>query len=137
MQSAIHYTDAQSISSLLVLAAAAFFVSYHYAIPNRQEAHPYYLTGMGALILTASLHLADVWITVAWGLIAFISLVLGLKTNRDVPRTAGLILLIITVAKLFVIDTTNLSPGLRIIAYIALGIILLVGSMAYRKYLRD
>lgn len=131
----LSYVQSAAILSLVLFSVACFIVSYRYALDISWAAHPYYLAGLAALVLLASLELSRFWITISWAGLAFVSLLLGLKTNRPVPKQAGVVLLLLSVAKLFMVDTMVLDAGLRIIAYITLGVLLLVGSMLYKKYL--
>jgi len=112
-------------------------VSYQYAITNKFEAHPYYISAIMALGILVLTELSKLYITLGWAAIAFTSLFLGLQTDRPVPKNVGLILIGITVCKLLVIDTTQLSEGLRIIGYIVLGVLLLLGSVAYKKLVKE
>jgi uncharacterized membrane protein len=136
-QSITNYVQAASIGSFLFVAITSFFVSYFYAVQKKFQTHTYYLAGLASLVLLVLIELSKFWITLSWAALAFASLWLGLQTTRPVPKTAGFMLLGLTVAKLFVIDTISLSAGLRIIAYITLGVLLLVGSVLYRKYVQD
>lgn len=134
----IYAADAQSYERLATIgfyALTTLALSYLYATKNHGQAHAYYLAGLGSLVVLVALELSEAWITVAWGLLATTSLVLGLQTNRPTPKNAGLGLLGLAVAKLFFIDTLLLSEGLRVVAYITLGALLLVGSIVYKKFL--
>lgn len=127
-------TTTQNVAVLGFLALTSLVVSYAYAVPNKPHAHPYYIAGVAALSLLLALELSNLYITVSWGVLATLSLLLGLQTNRPVPKIIGLILLALTVAKLFLVDTLALSEGLRVVAYITLGALLLLGSILYKKY---
>lgn len=133
----IYVADAQSyerVATIGFYALAALATSYLYATKKQGQAHAYYLAGLGSLVILLALELSEAWITVAWGLLATTSLILGLQTNQPTPKNAGLGLLGLAVAKLFFIDTLLLSEGLRVVAYITLGALLLVGSIIYKKF---
>ena len=51
-------------------------------------------------------------------------------------RYAGLALLLITLAKLFLHDFANLGPLYRIGAFLGVAIILIVASFVYQRFLR-
>ena len=74
--------------------------------------------------------------SIAWALFAFTLLLVGMKRKTRFVRYAGLALLIITLAKLFLHDLVNLSPLYRIGAFMAVAVILIVASFVYQRFLR-
>jgi len=70
---------------------------------------------------------------VLWGLIAFGFLYYGIKKSSKELRIFSLVLLAVTLMKLFLYDIGNVSSAGKIIAFIALGILLLVISFMYQK----
>jgi uncharacterized membrane protein len=70
---------------------------------------------------------------VAWGAIAFIFLNIGIKKQIRQMRIIALVLLAITLMKLFFYDIKDVSEAGKIIAFILLGVLLLVMSFMYQK----
>lgn len=70
---------------------------------------------------------------VLWSLIAFSFLAIGIKKQSKDLRVFSLVLLALTIAKLFIYDIKNVSEAGKIIAFIILGVVLLVMSFMYQK----
>jgi uncharacterized membrane protein len=70
---------------------------------------------------------------ILWGVIAFVLLTIGIKNQNKELRIFSLTLLAITIVKLFFYDISNVSETGKIIAFILLGITILVMSFAYQK----
>jgi uncharacterized membrane protein len=70
---------------------------------------------------------------ILWGLIAFICLSFGIRNSYKQLRIASLTLIGITILKLFVYDISNVSETGKIIAFILLGLVLLIISFTYQK----
>jgi uncharacterized membrane protein len=70
---------------------------------------------------------------ILWGVIAFGLLLLGIKKQLKNVRIAALVLLGLTIAKLFLYDIRNASETGKIIAFILLGVLILVISFVYQK----
>ena len=70
---------------------------------------------------------------VLWGLCAFLFMRSGMLYKNRTMRVIALVLLLITVVKLFVYDIITVSEVGKIIAFICLGILLLVISFMYQK----
>ena len=73
-------------------------------------------------------------ITVLWAAYALTLLLFGLLKTVPGLRYAGLALFAVVVAKVFFSDLANLDPLYRIIAFIVLGVILLVAAAIYLKF---
>ncbi len=71
--------------------------------------------------------------TILWGVSSFILMILGMKLKKQTLRIFSLALFAITLIKLFVYDISNISEGGKIIAFILLGVLLLVISFMYQK----
>ena len=78
----------------------------------------------------------DMTYSIAWALFAFALLLIGMRQKTKWVRYAGLALLLITLAKLFLHDIANLDPLYRIGAFIGVAIILIVASFVYQRFLR-
>ena len=70
---------------------------------------------------------------ILWGVLSFVFLIIGIKRQWKQLRIIALSLLGITIIKLFVYDINNVSETGKIIAFILLGILILVISFVYQK----
>jgi len=70
---------------------------------------------------------------VLWGILAFIFLIAGIKRQDKSLRIIALALLGITIVKLFLFDIRNASETGKIIAFILLGVLILIISFVYQK----
>jgi len=73
-------------------------------------------------------------ISIFWSLFAIALLLAGILKGRAALRGIGLILLGGTILKVFFVDLAGLDQLYRIIAFIVLGIVVLVGSFLYFKF---
>ena len=70
---------------------------------------------------------------VLWGILAFIFLIFGIKKQIKSIRIIALVLLGITIVKLFTYDINNISETGKIVAFILLGVLILIISFVYQK----
>ncbi len=70
---------------------------------------------------------------ILWGILAFVFLYFGIKNSKQEWRVFSLILIAVTVVKLFTYDIGNVSQGGKIMAFIILGVVLLVISFMYQR----
>jgi uncharacterized membrane protein len=77
----------------------------------------------------------DMTYSIAWALYAFVLLLVGMKQKTGWVRYAGVVLLLVTLGKLFLHDLGNLSQLYRIGAFIGVAIILIVASFVYQRFL--
>ncbi len=82
---------------------------------------------------SATRHILKVGFPVLWGLVAAVFLTIGIKRQIKNLRVASLVLLAVTLIKLFSYDIQDVSKAGKIIAFIILGIVLLVMSFMYQK----
>lgn len=73
-------------------------------------------------------------LSIYWALFGLALLLSGLLKKFHVLRALGLILLSIVVGKVFFYDLNDFEPVYRVLAFIALGIIVLVGSFLYLRF---
>ncbi|HIK25863.1 MAG: DUF2339 domain-containing protein [Thermosynechococcus sp. Uc] len=66
--------------------------------------------------------------TLVWGLFGVGLLSYGLRRDTSVLRTLALIILIITLVRLFFIDLINLAPVGRVLLFMGFGLIFLLLS---------
>lgn len=79
------------------------------------------------------LHTQKTGYAIIWGLSSFVLMILGMKRKNKMLRILSLVLFGITLIKLFLYDISNISEGGKIIAFILLGILLLIISFMYQK----
>src|ERR1044071_4645529 len=77
----------------------------------------------------------DMTYSIAWALFAFALLLDGMKQRTGWVRYAGVVLLLVTLLKLFLHDLGNLSQLYRIGAFIGVAIVLIVASFVYQRFL--
>jgi len=72
-------------------------------------------------------------LSVVWGITSFILIWLGLSRKYKPLRIIALVVFGITLVKLFVYDIKNIPPAGKIIAFILLGVVLLLVSFMYQR----
>lgn len=117
-------------ANILLLIAVCFEISTYWATRTLAAApgsQMYYSA-------VADRHMAERFSYSAWFLLAG-GLLLGVGFRRRSAwlRWQGLVLLAITIFKVFLLDTSTLSQGYRIISFLALGALLLGVSFAYQR----
>ena len=78
----------------------------------------------------------DMTYSIAWALFAFALLLIGMRQQTKWVRYAGLALLLVTLAKLFLHDFASLGQLYRIGAFIGVALILIIASFVYQRFLR-
>jgi hypothetical protein len=68
-----------------------------------------------------------------WGLLALVSLYVGLKRRRGVLRVGGFSLFAISLGKIFLYDLPSLSSVQRAFSFLAVGAVLLLGGFFYQR----
>lgn len=76
---------------------------------------------------------ALVSISIFWTLYGGGTIWAGFLTGKKVLRLAGMALLAAVILKVFLVDMRALSPGFRIVSFVAVGILLLVISLLYQR----
>ncbi len=79
-------------------------------------------------------HAKSLGLSLVWSVYGGIALVSGIVRGWRMVRLGGLLLLAITVLKLFLIDSFALEQGYRVAAFLSLGMILLIGGYLYQRY---
>jgi uncharacterized membrane protein len=72
-------------------------------------------------------------LSVFWALVGVSVLVTGLQRDLHALRLAGLALLGVTVAKVFMFDLATLSSMYRVVSFIGLGLLLLAGAFVWQR----
>ena len=75
-------------------------------------------------------------LTLVWGVYGGGLMAVGVWRRWRWVRVAGLALLTVSVVKLFAYDSRALEQEFRVIAFVALGLILLAGGFLYQRYSR-
>ena len=73
-------------------------------------------------------------ISIFWAVFALVFLLTGISKSKALMRGLGLVLMGIVIFKVFLIDLADLDQLFRIIAFIVLGVVILLGSFLYLKY---
>lgn len=73
-------------------------------------------------------------LTILWGAYALLLISLGIRSRKKYLRVAAIALLALTMLKLFLYDLADLGTVAKTIAFIALGLFLLIISFLYNKY---
>jgi uncharacterized membrane protein len=68
-----------------------------------------------------------------WGILALVSLYVGLRRRRGLLRVGGFILFAVSLAKIFVFDLPSLSSAQRALSFLAVGAVLLLGGFFYQR----
>ena len=76
----------------------------------------------------------NVSISVIWLVYSLVLLMVGVVAKYKPIRLAALVFFAVTILKVFIIDSANLQQLYRIIAFIALGTILLVVAYIYQRF---
>ncbi len=81
-------------------------------------------------------NVASLGLSLLWAIYAAALIVLGVARRWRWVRVAGLALLAVPVIKLFAFDSLQLEQEYRVIAFLALGLILVAGGLLYQRYSR-
>ena len=73
-------------------------------------------------------------LTALWAVYASALLVVGIVIKSRPWRVAGLALLVVPIAKVFVYDVFLLEQVYRIVAFVGLGVLLLIGGYLYQRF---
>jgi uncharacterized membrane protein len=148
------YLYAYGITSFSLLAGARFFGSPRPTTGERLA--PAFLVSLGAILLFLLLNIEiadyfsvgptltfsfsgnfarDMTYSIAWALFALALIVIGMRIKQRVVRYAGVLLLGVTLAKLFLHDLSDLGELYRIGAFVGVAIILIAASFIYQRFL--
>ena len=72
-------------------------------------------------------------LSVFWALVGLGAIVVGLRRDWDVARLAGLAVLGLSVTKVFLLDLATLTSLYRVVSFIGLGLLLLVGAFIWQR----
>jgi uncharacterized membrane protein len=72
-------------------------------------------------------------LSVFWALVGVGTIVVGLRRDQDVVRLAGLAVLGLSVTKVFLLDLATLTSLYRVVSFIGLGLLLLIGAFIWQR----
>ncbi len=116
--------------SLFVGAQAALFHGWHEKTTRNLLA--YY--ALSLFVLFIGFQWSGITVTLLWLLTAVVLFVLGARRRSNPLRMTGITLIGITLLKLLVLDSLTFSTLQKVIAYLVLGVLLLLVSFFYQKF---
>ena len=72
-------------------------------------------------------------LSILWSVLGLAVLIVGLKRRLPLLRSAALVWLMVTVAKVFLYDLSTLTSLYRVASFVVLGLLLLAGAFAYQR----
>ena len=124
------YIGASVLATVLTLTAVCFEIATFWSTRAL-------LAAPGSMLYGSQLagrQMAERFSYSAWFLIAGTALLaVGFRRRSALLRWQGLVLLAVTIFKVFLLDTSTLSQGYRIVSFLALGALLLGVSFAYQR----
>ncbi len=148
------YLYAYGITSLCLLAGSRLFGNPRPTAGERFA--PAFLGSLGAVLVFLLLNIEiadyfsmgptlifsfsgnfarDMTYSIAWALFALGLIVIGMRLKHPAARYAGLGLVAITLAKLFLHDLSDLNELYRIGAFVGVAVILIAASFIYQRFL--
>lgn len=94
----------------------------------------WYATGPALSIPTDRLPARDLTISIAWALYGLVVLALGMWRESTPMRLTSLLLVLLTAAKVFLYDLSNLRDLYRVAALVGLAFSLITISLAYQRF---
>jgi uncharacterized membrane protein len=73
------------------------------------------------------------WLSAFWTVTAIGAVVVGLVRRQATVRLGGLALLAVAIVKVWTYDLAELDELARVLSFVGLGLLLLVGSFAYAR----
>lgn len=70
---------------------------------------------------------------ILWGIASFVMIIMGFRQRNKSLRIIALVTFLVTLIKLFVFDIRDISEGGKIVAFIFLGVVLLIVSFMYQR----
>jgi hypothetical protein len=100
---------------------------------NRPE-QIFFFVPIGLIVLTIGAKMNPGMVTLAWGVVGVLVILLGLLAGERSYRLTGLALLLLCVGKIVVRDAWQLDERDRYVTFIVLGAALFLVSMLYSRY---
>jgi len=117
----------------LLIALQAWSV-YRFFKSESRTAQLLASTALIFLLLTIAFYWDGLLVTFSWLLVAILLFAYGFLRKSARLRMAAIVLMGGTLAKLLLLDSLVFSPEQKVVAYLALGVLLLVVSFFYQKY---
>ncbi len=114
-------------SSELILHVFKITLPAQFASINEEITSKYEVYGI------AKTHVIKIGFPILWGVLAFLFLFIGMKRSNKTFRIVSLVLIAIILLKLFTYDIKDASEAGKIVAFIILGVVLLIISFMYQK----
>jgi uncharacterized membrane protein len=119
---------------LFVLMLAFVFLSYLLLSPEIILQRSLAMQCVILLAMFIGFNWNGLTITLLWVVLAVILFSLGIYAHRSWPRLAAILLMMVTLGKLVIFDSSKFTTVQKIIAYIIVGALLLVVSFLYQKF---
>jgi uncharacterized membrane protein len=119
--------------------AHSFEISKKVHIAIALFTHFWVLVVLSNLLLFATIHInnkvnTSLLLSILWGLHAIALVFWGIRKSLPYFRIAGIVLLGITLLKIFLVDLARMETIARSLIFIAMGVLLLVASFFYVKF---
>ncbi len=139
---------AEALIGIAMVAGAAIAVSRLIEPEPKDRLLALQVIALAAAVYIPSVVIVDTWTTgdasdpgqtaqlllsAFWSLTGLAGIVYGLVRAQRAARLAGLALLGLAVAKVFVFDLSQLDSIYRVLSFLALGLLLLAGAFAYQR----
>ncbi len=126
----VYSRDRELTPELPADKSAAAFDSIFYAT--------IFITASGELVnLMEQLHIPDspkLGLSIFWAVYAVVMIVVGIAQNKVYLRIAAIVLLAVTLVKLFFYDIADLPTIPKTILFVAIGILMLIVGYLYNRY---
>jgi hypothetical protein len=122
---AVHFNDISGVEK--TIAKTSKTITDKYALEYEIQ------TIISDAIDHVKIQVVKIGYPILWGILSFILLIVGIKQQWKQIRIIALSLLGLTVLKLFIYDINNVSETGKIIAFILLGVLILIISFVYQK----
>ena len=94
----------------------------------------FFCISLAAFTTFAAIKYASFTLTIIWVILAIIMFIVGMIYRLKIFRVSSIILFAITLIKLLLIDSAGFNSVEKVIAYLFIGIVLLVISFLYQKF---
>jgi hypothetical protein len=138
----------QAAAAIAACAAAAFGCAHFARRVSPQGAQVAAFAGATALVYLGSVLIVDTfgiyrfgetrqsgqaWLSAFWTVTAVGAVIVGLVRRQATVRLGGLALLAVAIVKVWTYDLAELDELARVLSFVGLGLLLLVGSFAYAR----
>jgi len=139
---------AEALIGIGMVAGAAIAISRLIEPEPKDRLLALQVIALAAVVYIPSIVIVDTWTTgdrsdpgqtaqlllsAFWSLTGLAGIVYGLVRAQRAARLAGLALLGLAVAKVFIFDLSQLDSIYRVLSFLALGLLLLAGAFAYQR----